>query len=280
MGTMERDSDAAFLGTELRRARLAAGFTSQEALAGKLGFDRTVIAKVESGLRPPSPDVAEAYAREFPDLNALLESGLIERWAEHVKKNGGVFPKFFHSWVDNEKTARGLFYWEPTLIPGILQIQEYARAILTADPDSRETVDARVAGRLERQQILSDIHSPMVSVVLAEAVLHRCVSGPKVMHDQLTYLAEIGQQQKVTIQVIPATVGVHAGLGGAVAIADTEDGGTLVHEDGFTAGRTSADPDIVAKARLVAAVLRADALPQEASRELIMKVAEDQWSTS
>ena len=120
----------------------------------------------------------------------------------------------------------------------------------------------------------------MVSVVLAEAVLHRCVGGAKVMYDQLNYLAEIGQQQKVTVQVIPATVGVHAGLAGAVAIADTEDGGSLVHEDGFTAGKTSADPDTVAKARLIAAILRADALPQEASRELIMKVAEDQWSTS
>jgi transcriptional regulator with XRE-family HTH domain len=100
---MERDTDAAFLGEELRRARLAAGFTSQEALAGKLGFDRSVIAKAESGYRPPSPDVAEAYAREFPELNALIESGLIERWAEYVKRNGGVFPKFLHSWVDNEK---------------------------------------------------------------------------------------------------------------------------------------------------------------------------------
>ncbi len=127
---MERDTDAAFLGEELRRARLAAGFTSQEALAGKLGFDRSVIAKAESGYRPPSPDVAEAYAREFPELNALIESGLIERWAEYVKRNGGVFPKFLHSWVDNEKTATGLFYWEPVIVAGILQIEAYAHAIL------------------------------------------------------------------------------------------------------------------------------------------------------
>jgi len=274
---MERDSEGSFLGEELKRARLAAGFTSQEALAAKLGFDRSVIAKAESGYRPPSPEVAEAYAREFPYLNALIGDGLIERWAEHVRKNGGVFPKFLHSWVDNEKTATGLFYWEPIFVPGILQTEAYARVILAADPDSDETVDARVAGRLERQQILSRPRAPMVSVVLAEAVLHRCVGDAEVMRDQLTYLAEIGRQPRVTIQVIPATIGVHTGLTGAVAIADTEDGGTLVHEDGFTAGKTTAEPDLVAKARGRATVLRSYALPREASMELIMKVADEEW---
>jgi DNA-binding XRE family transcriptional regulator len=278
---MEKDSDGSFLGTELRRARLAHGISNQEELAARLGFDRTVIAKAESGYRPPSPDVAEAYAREFPELNALVQDGLIERWAAHVRKNGGgVFPKFLHSWVDSERTATGLFYWEPMVVPGILQIEEYARAILAADPNSDETVDARVAGRLERQQMLSRPRPPMVSVVLAEDVLNRCVGSAEVMHDQLTYLAEVSQQPKVTIQVIPANIGVHAGLAGAAAIADTEDGGTLVHEDGFTAGRTSADPEIVVKVRERVAVLRADALPREASLELISKVAKERWSTS
>jgi transcriptional regulator with XRE-family HTH domain len=277
---MEKDSDASFLGTELRRARLAAGIKSQEELAEELGYDRSVIAKAESGYRPPSPEVAQAYATRFPELNALIETGLIARWADHVRRNGGVFPKFLHSWIDNERTATGLFYWEPIVVPGILQIEAYARAILAADPNSDETVDARVAGRLDRQQILSRIRPPMVSVVLAEDVLNRCVGSAEVMHDQLTYLAEVSQQPKVTIQVIPASIGVHAGLAGAVAIADTEDGGTLVHEDGFTEGRTSADPDIIVKVRERVAVLRADALPREASLEMISKVAKERWSTS
>jgi transcriptional regulator with XRE-family HTH domain len=276
---MERDSDASFLGAELRRARLAAGIKSQEELAVILGFDRSVISKAEGG-KPPSPELARAYAAKFSELNALAEDGLIERWADHVRRNGGVFPKFLHSWIDNERTATGLFYWEPMVVPGILQIEAYARAILAADPNSDETVDARAAGRLERQQILSRPRPPMVSVVLAEDVLNRCVGSAEVMHDQLIYLAEVSQQPKVTIQVIPASVGVHAGLAGAAAIADTEDGGTLVHEDGFTAGRTSADPDIVVKVREKVAVLRSDALPRDASLEMISKVAKERWSTS
>jgi len=276
---MERDSDASFLGAELRRARLAAGIKSQEELAVILGFDRSVISKAEGG-KPPSPELARAYAAKFSELNALAEDGLIERWADHVRRNGGVFPKFLHSWIDNERTATGLFYWEPMVVPGILQIEAYARAILAADPNSDETVDARAAGRLERQQILSRPRPPMVSVVLAEDVLNRCVGSAEVMHDQLIYLADVSQQPKVTIQVIPASVGVHAGLAGAAAIADTEDGGTLVHEDGFTAGKTAAEPDIVAKARGRATVLRGYALPREASLELITKVAKERWSIS
>ncbi len=114
---MERDSDAMFLGAVLRRARIAAGITSQDELADKLGYERTVIAKAESGQRPPSPDVARAYAGEFPQLNALIETGLIEEWAEHIRKNGGSFPTFFVDWVEAEKKAATLFYWAPILVP-------------------------------------------------------------------------------------------------------------------------------------------------------------------
>jgi transcriptional regulator with XRE-family HTH domain len=278
MGTMERDSDASFLGAELRRARLAAGFTSQEALAGRLGFDRTVIAKVESGLRPPSPDVAEAYAREFPDLNALIQSGLIERWAEHVKKNGGSFPKFFIDWVDEEQAAMALFYWAPMLVPGILQTEKYARALLEVEPDNEESLEARLSGRMQRQQILSRPKPPMVTALLDESVLWRCIGNAQVMNEQLLHLAEVSYHPKVVLQVIPAEVRAHAGLSGAVSIADRESRPTIVYLESLTAGRTSADPDIIAKVRTITDVLRGEALTNAASRDLIMKVAEEQWT--
>jgi transcriptional regulator with XRE-family HTH domain len=149
---MERDPDAMFLGAVLRRARIAAGITSQDELADKLGYERTVIAKAESGQRPPSPDVARAYAREFPQLDALIETGLIEEWAEHVRKNGGSFPKFFVDWVEAERKAATLFYWAPILVPGILQVEPYARTILATEPDENESPDVRLAGRMGRQQ--------------------------------------------------------------------------------------------------------------------------------
>jgi transcriptional regulator with XRE-family HTH domain len=276
---MDRDTDAMFLGAVLRRARIAAGITSQDELADKLGYERTVIAKAESGQRPPSPDVARAYAREFPQLNALLETGLIEEWAEHIRKNGGSFPKFFVDWVEAEKKAATVFYWAPILVPGILQVEPYARAILATEPEENDSPDVRLAGRMGRQEILSRPQPPSVTVVMAEAVLHRGVDGPAVMYEQLVHLAEVSRRPKVMIQVIPAEVGAHAGLGGAVSIADREGGPTIVHLDSFTAGQTTSAPEIVARVRQMSDMLRCEALPRGASQELIMKVAKEQWTT-
>ena len=276
---MERDSDGVFLGAVLRRARIAAGITSQEELAEKLGYERTVIAKAESGHRPPSPDVARAYAREFPQLNALIETGLIEEWAEHVRKNGGSFPTFFIDWVEAETKAATLFYWAPILVPGILQVESYARAILATEPDDTESPDARLAGRMGRQEVLSRPQPPSVTVVMAEAVLQRGVGGPAVMYEQLTHLAEVSQRPKVMIQVIPAEIGAHAGLAGPVSIADREAGPTVVHLDSFTAGQTTSAPEIAARVRQMTDMLRCEALPRGASQDLIVKVTKERWTT-
>jgi transcriptional regulator with XRE-family HTH domain len=274
---MDRDSDAVFLGTVLRRARDARGIT-QDGLAARLGYDRTVISKAESGMQPPSPDVARAYAKEFAELNALVEGGLIEQWSEHVRRHGGVVPRFFAGWLDAERSADALFYWAPLLVPGLLQTESYARAILAADPDSKEPLDERVAARLDRQRILSGAEPPMVTAVLAEAVLHRNVGGPAVMHEQLGYLAEAGQRPKVTIQVIPAEVGAHAGLCGDAAIADGQGCPTVVHLSTLTGGETTAEPGTVARVRMITDALRSEALPRGASRELILKVAQQRWT--
>jgi transcriptional regulator with XRE-family HTH domain len=274
---MERDPDAMFLGAVLRRARIAAGIGSQDELANRLGYERTVIAKAESGQRPPSPDVARAYARAFPRLNALIESGLIEEWADHVRNNGGPFPKFFVDWVDAERNAATLFYWAPILVPGILQVESYARVILATEPDDNESPDARLAGRMGRQQILSRPQPPTVTVVMAEAVLHRGVGGPAVMYEQLNHLVEIGRHPRIMIQVIPARIGAHAGLAGPVSISDRDGGPTIVHLDSFTAGQTTREPEIVARVRQMTDMLRCEALPRSASQELIMKVAEERW---
>ena len=276
---MERDSDAMFLGAVLRRARVAEGIAGQDELADKLGYERTVIAKAESGQRPPSPDVARAYAREFPQLNALIETGLIEEWAEHVRKNGGSFPKFFVDWVEAEKRAATLFYWAPILVPGLLQVESYARTILATEPEENESSEVRLVGRMGRQQVFSRPQPPSVTVVIAEAVLHRGVGGPAVMYEQLTHLVEVSQQPKVMIQVIPADIGAHAGLAGPVSIADREGGPTIVHLDSFTAGQTTSAPEIVARVRQMSDMLRCEALPRGASQELITKVAKEQWAT-
>jgi len=81
-------TDAAFLGSELKRARIAAGITSQDELAKRLGFERTSIAKIETGERLPSPEVAAAYGREFPALGGWSSGGRTTSAALAVRSLG------------------------------------------------------------------------------------------------------------------------------------------------------------------------------------------------
>ena len=139
---MANDRDArgdlgVWLGEELRCARLAAGYTSQDQFARELGFDRTVIVKAETGARPPSDDMAARIAEMFPDLC----NGLYVRLAGIARKSNGPIPGWFADWVEIEAKATILRWWEPLLIPGLLQTEDYARAVLSTwrrdNPDSR-----------------------------------------------------------------------------------------------------------------------------------------------
>lgn len=271
---MPADSDAMYLGKVLRRARLAAGVRSAEALAEEWGYERTVIAKAESGQRPPSPELARRYAERFPELNALVESGLIEEWAEHVRQTGGTsLYKNWGKWIDIERVAIMLFYWATTLIPGMFQTEAYAREVLGRTP-SDEPLDARLAERMKRKEVLSRPHAPVVNVIISEAALHRCVGGPEIMREQLLYLADI-PYPKVTIQVIPAEIAAHPGLEGAGSIAEQEGGPTIVYLDSLTAPQTTGEPEIVASVREITGLLRAEALPRGASRDLILGLADE-----
>jgi transcriptional regulator with XRE-family HTH domain len=131
---MAVSGDAAFLGRMLRKSRIAAGITSAEKLAEEWGYERTAIAKAESGQRPPTPQLAALYAKRFPELNNLIASGLIEEWAEFARENTPSSTGNFDTWVDHEEDAAALFYWGPILIPGMSQTERYAREVLSARP--------------------------------------------------------------------------------------------------------------------------------------------------
>src|ERR1700727_2700329 len=114
-------SPAAFLGDELRRARLAAGFTSQESLAARLGFDRTVISKAETGDRPPTMDVLAAWCQACG-----LDEELFGRMTA-VARRVESLPPCFADWAqDIEETAETLRWFEQLLVPGLLQTEPYA----------------------------------------------------------------------------------------------------------------------------------------------------------
>ncbi len=256
---------AAFLGGELRRARVAAGFSSQDALAAKLGFDRTVVAKAETGERPPTDDVLAAWC-----VACRLDDDLFGRLAVLARRADGPVPTWFEDWLQAEGEAQSLRIWSPTLIPGLLQTAEYARALfLAAQSDtSDDVISALVAARLERQAILDRADPPDLVVVLDEAVLHRLIGAPQVMHDALVRV--------VVVQVVPTSNGANAGLAGAFDIAAADGMLETLRMEGVE-DQTMEKRSLVRKAAVAFDRVRADALPRDASRDLILKVADERW---
>lgn len=266
---------AAFLGAELRRARVAAGFSSQETLAAKLGYDRTVIAKAETGERPPSPEVADALEAE---LLPAGPSGLVGRLAKLARRADGPVPAWFEDWLAAEREALMLRYWQPIIIPGLFQTAEYARALLLAaqTDTSDEAIEALVAARLARRAIFDKPDPPDVVVALDEAVLRRLIGSPQVMHEQLTELAEFSTRSYVSVQVVPADNGANAGLGGALNIASGDGTPDVVHMDAVE-GQTTERRALVRKAAVAFDRVRGDALSRGQSRDMIFRLADELW---
>ena len=148
---MARDSQVsalAMFSEELRRARAAAGLT-QDQLAEKIAYSPSLVAHVETGSRAPSVD----FARRADD--ALRTGGLLSRLQPLVRSE--AYPAWFRDWVEIEREATSLRWFEPLLIPGLLQTEEYARAVLSGGQPGRcgdDEISRLVGARMDRQAIL------------------------------------------------------------------------------------------------------------------------------
>jgi transcriptional regulator with XRE-family HTH domain len=263
---------AGFLGDELRRARVAAGFTSQDALAARLGFDRTVVTKAESGDRPPTVDVLTAWCE------ACGLRGIPPEWvAGLARRTHGPVPSWFEGWIAAEGEAHTLRLWSPLLLPGMVQTAEYARALFLAMGMDEDAAGEHVGVRLGRQEILDRPDPPQVVCVLYEAVLHHLVGSPQVMHDALAHVADLSQRPGVTIQVITVDTGANAGLCGSFCVA-SGDGSPEVLLMETVEDVTTETRSLVRRAANIFVRVQADALPRVASRALILEAAE-QWKT-
>jgi transcriptional regulator with XRE-family HTH domain len=263
-----------FFGAELRRARAVAGL-SQDQLGQRLGYSGALVGKVEMGERAPSQDFAEGCDQTFPDTG-----GLFGRIYQLARRWDGGYPSWFAEWVDSERRATSLCWWEALLIPGLLQTADYARAIFAADPESSDDqLEEQVAARLERQAIFDRPEPPILWALIDEAVLRRLIGSRKVMYDQLLHLADTSCRSNITVQVVPAEIGAHAGLLGGFAIASFGNAQGTVYMESPDHGQTTEAPSVVGRLSRTFDTLRADALPRGASRDLIGKVAEERWAT-
>lgn len=259
---LENENPLAVWGSELRHYRTRAQL-SQEELSAKTSYSTSMISAVETGRRMPS--VAMAMA-----CDEALETGgaLMRLWRTLLSQS--VLPVWFRPWRDVEEEAVSLACYQALVVPGLLQTERYARALLGGD-------EAAVAARLERQRILTREYppSPTLRCLIDEGALRRPVGDNPTMLEQLEYLATASMSARISIQIVP--YGVYTGVQGSCVLA------VLARETvGYLETATHAvvvsGRDEVAEISEVLDAIRADALPRQASTEFIRELAE-QWRT-
>ncbi|MFI7488775.1 Scr1 family TA system antitoxin-like transcriptional regulator [Micromonospora echinaurantiaca] len=264
-----RLSTLEFLGGELRRARRDRGL-SQEDLAQRINYSSSLVGMVEIGHRTPSQDFVGR-------VDAALESGgFFERLLALVRADAA--PPWLREWIQVEAEATLIRWFEPSLIPGLLQTEAYARAVLTGGGMLREPeVEQRVTSRLGRQAVLTREAPPEVVFVVDEVALRRRIGGRAVMAEQFAHLLRVTELPHVDLHVVPADAGMHAGLAGAFILARTPEGAEVAHLDTPLRAHLSDHSADVDSLQRRWESLRGEALPRRASRELVAEVAQS-WT--
>ena len=201
-----------YFGQHVRRARLAAGWTLAE-FGQRIGYDPGQISRIENGKRPPTELFAQMCDRAFPDRGGWFS----EFYAE--SRTWIATPPWFRSWVENEQHAATLRLWQPCVLSGLLQTEEYTRALIRqGSAVTEEEIVRRGELRASRQEILRRPDAPQLWAVVDEGALRRPVGGAEIVREQLKHLIEVTDHPAVTLQVLPFEAGAHAAMGGPFTI--------------------------------------------------------------
>ncbi|GAA4060761.1 helix-turn-helix domain-containing protein [Nonomuraea soli] len=207
------------LARQLRELREQVGLNIKD-VADRVLLSPGQISRIETAKRRPSlRDVralCELYGVPDGPLMKLAREAHEQGWWQELEDVD------FRPLPGLENDAVAISEYETTTIPGLLQTPDYARAIIKGylpqiEPD---VLDARVDGRMKRQEILSKANPPRYWVVLDESALHRHIGGPAVMAQQLAQVAMAAEQPHITIQVVPYTNGAHMGLDSAFMLLE------------------------------------------------------------
>ncbi|MER7207481.1 helix-turn-helix transcriptional regulator [Streptosporangium sp. NPDC000239] len=270
---------------ELRKLRGAAGL-KQEEVADHLDWSTSRMTKVESGtLRISVNDVRamlQLYGlREGAEYEALIQL------AKQAKERGwwhaysDVIPQWFQVYVGLEAEASSLRNYEPELVHGLLQTEDYARAVYQAarTTDAPDEIERYVSLRMARQDVLNRSERPMhLWAIMNEASLRRRVGGARVMKEQLRYLAEVSAQPNVTIQVLPYAIGAHTAMLGSFAILAFSEGvGEVTYLEYMTGSLYLEKPEELRAYTLAYDHLRASALDPRGSIDMIAKLVKEDF---
>ncbi|MCO5971551.1 helix-turn-helix domain-containing protein [Actinoallomurus soli] len=221
------------LGMALRDHREAAGLTLDEA-ARVLMRSPSSLSRIEKGLHHVPVRDLEYILGKYGVADPAVRDRLFD-WCRNGRKKGwwqryatDLSPEMM-DFIGLEADASAIDFFELMLIPGLLQTEEYARALIETGPFAHDPhqVSRLVAIRMKRQDVLTRTTPPSIRVILDEAVLRRQVGGPDVMRAQLQRLLDVAQSPQVTLQVIPFSAGAHWGVTGAFTLMKISGAGAL-----------------------------------------------------
>jgi transcriptional regulator with XRE-family HTH domain len=212
------------LGAQLRRLRESQRITLEDA-GKRIRASHSKISRLETGrVGFKDRDIADLLTlygvtdeEERDALRALARRANTPGWWHDYSD---VLPHWFEAYVGLEGVATQVRTYQVQFVPGLMQTEDYARAVILLGHDgapARE-IERRVRLRMARQSVLDREDPPHVWAVIDEAVLSRPAGSPDVMEDQLRHLAELAQRPNVTIQIIPFQAGGHAAAGGPFSI--------------------------------------------------------------
>jgi transcriptional regulator with XRE-family HTH domain len=272
------------LRTELRKAREEAGLT-QEQVADAMEWSPSKVIRIEAGTSRITTNDLKALLRHLDivdaqrtgELLALARAARAPSWwsqYRHIASPG------FLQFVEYEAAASATSNFEPLLVPGLLQTEEYARAVIQQfdEQPTAERVDALVKLRMTRQELLERPDPPRLSFILDEAVVRRLVGGRTVMRRQVRHLIQMAKRPNVTIELVPFNAGVHPGMHGpfvVIEFPDTADDDVLYLESprGDVVYRDT--PEDIGASREAFRQLRAMSLGPEGSVTYLGKVADE-----
>ena len=267
------------IGEGLRRAMETAGLTGVEA-ARRLDWSPSRVSRMLSGTRGTTEvDVAMfltvcgVRGRERKRLLAVCQDQGVPGW---LQEYGDRLPKQLVTLVDHEDKAQRITDFEATWVPGLLQTPDYARALLgrsVSVPD--DEVEERVAARLARQELFTRGTGARFGFFLHETALRLPVGGAAVLSDQLHHLLRMSVRPTITVHVVPAAVGAHAGLDGSFRLLEFGEFHPVVYLESTTSALFLERREQVTAYRRILHALAGAALDEGHSRDLIATVAQE-----
>ncbi|WP_326739547.1 helix-turn-helix domain-containing protein [Streptomyces sp. NBC_01022] len=259
------DSLKAF-GEVLKVLRKRAGLT-QEEFAPLVRYSVTMVASIEQGRRFPPP----AFVERAEDV--LDAMGVLRAAAKHLSRRPGL-ASWFRQWAQLEREAIILQTYECRLVPGLLQTEAYARTLFAEQlpPLGDEQIEAQLAARLERQELLRQRPNTAYSFILEEHLLLRRTGGRAVAAGLIEHLLELAPLRNIELQIMPVVRERHAGLDGPMRLLETPENRWFGYCEGQESGQFISEPKVVSMLQMRYARMRSQALSLEDSLSLLRQM--------